>query len=1291
MITHISIKLVKVIVWLTLILFSLSAVVVTTLRVALPYVSEHKQEITQWTEDITGFSLSIDQVNGEWKEFGPALVLKGIDVHESHATTSIAKIDSVSLKLAFWPTITNLYPRFDLVRLEGLHLDLTAIPKRKSKKSNGDNQATIDKLREFFLARMGSFSLKDSSLTLQTPNGEVSTINIPSLSWFNQFQRHLVQGQVSIAGAHENLLSVRADLKTPGRLRDTDGKVFIEANHFSIEPWLSALLKDDSGVKFGDASFNLWLDLKHGQIKQAQVKLEPSRLIWQDFTTHDLTIDGGTLLLRPKGNKWHLQSENIQIKTDGQSWPQPKINLLWSKTEQKLNIAAINMDRVSPLFSLLPNQSDLKSTLKSLDIKGDISDIRVDNIKDKAPHFSLNIDRGGMNQWGLLPGFKHLSATVKGTPNRGFVSLHLANDTLPYGDVFQAPLNIKKSDVKLHWYHNQQQGWGLWSDHVALKTPDLNVNGEFKLDFPTQSPAKLSFYAEADLNDAGQTWRYLPTRALGRGLTNYLSKAIQGGNVKTAQLLWYGDLSDFPYQKHDGIFQAKVGLKQTQFGFDTAWPTLNDMQLDLLFQNKALYLDSHYAKLQDVTATRIHGEIPALAGNGHLLLNASVKGKGRDVHSYMMSTPLVGSVGAALTQVDVVGLVNSQFKLDIPFDGSAVSVKGMANLPSNNVTLQSPRIELKNVVGQLHFDGGKISANKMTGNLLNQPVDFNFTGDSADKGYDINLNFHGDWNLPKLNTVLDNYVFSQFSGDADWKLGVGVHLRDIGFTYDLDLAADTTKMGSSLPLPLNKTIGDKQMFNVTVSGDSENITAHVSQPNLNYYVNYDISQPKIRVNHSLLVVGEPDEKPKMNHQGNDVIIDTPEISLDDWWQVVGRDLDHSGPKASKSLITLPTINNITLNTEHLTAATLDWHNLKGEATESNGDWALRLNGSEIKGLVNVSKNKPIDIKLSKLFLILKGIEATRDNAEDSGQDINFKESISNPKATEFEKMLMAKLPSMNIHIQDAWLQGYLLGDLKANLTNKNNQLSWSDVVINSGTTKIESNGQWMIKNGINNTKLNLKFSGKDNSEVMERFGISSGIQNAPFNISANTEWQGTPWGVDVKTLNGDVKTDIGKGVITSISGAGNFLGVFSIDSIVRKLQLDFSGIFDKGLVFSSIKGTAKIDNGILTSNDITMDALAGEMTIKGNANLSTQLVDARVNFVPDLTSGIPVLTAFAVTPTTALVVFAVTAALDPVLDVFTQVNYQIKGPFDNPDVIELSRKQAKVKLPALEKESKAEK
>ncbi|MCV5887463.1 DUF3971 domain-containing protein, partial [Escherichia coli] len=91
-------------------------------------------------------------------------------------------------------------------------------------------------------------------------------------------------------------------------------------------------------------------------------------------------------------------------------------------------------------------------------------------------------------------------------------------------------------------WQQDDAGWRLWADKVTAATPDLQVLGAFRLDFPKEQSPFLSFYAEADLYNAGETWRYLPTLALGQDLTDYLSTAIQGGKVNTAKLLWYGEL-----------------------------------------------------------------------------------------------------------------------------------------------------------------------------------------------------------------------------------------------------------------------------------------------------------------------------------------------------------------------------------------------------------------------------------------------------------------------------------------------------------------------------------------------------------------------------------------------------------------------------------------------------------------------------------------------------------------------------------------------------------------------------
>ncbi|MFA0252757.1 AsmA-like C-terminal region-containing protein, partial [Vibrio sp. 10N.261.45.A4] len=96
---------------------------------------------------------------------------------------------------------------------------------------------------------------------------------------------------------------------------------------------------------------------------------------------------------------------------------------------------------------------------------------------------------------------------------------------------------------------------------------------------------------------------------------------------------------------------------------------------------------------------------------------------------------------------------------------------------------------------------------------------------------------------------------------------------------------------------------------------------------------------------------------------------------------------------------------------------------------------------------------------------------------------------------------------------------------------------------------------------------NLK--GDDNSEIMARFGIDSGIQKASFEGNSSLEWKGSPWNMQVDTVNGTLKAELGRGVISDVGGAAKLLGMFSLDSIIRRMQLDFSDVFDEGLAFDS--------------------------------------------------------------------------------------------------------------------------
>ena len=374
--------------------------------------------------------------------------------------------------------------------------------------------------------------------------------------------------------------------------------------------------------------------------------------------------------------------------------------------------------------------------------------------------------------------------------------------------------------------------------------------------------------------------------------------------------------------------------------------------------------------------------------------------------------------------------------------------------------------------------------------------------------------------------------------------------------------------------------------------------------------------------------------------------------------------------------TIPAPSRITFESKELILGGISWNDVDFSARKNKQAWQMEVSSQEIEGDINYLPPYDLTVSLDRLHLFVPEW-SDKKNQE---QLLQRKEQEA-PLISKLDREIYDAMPNLKLTLNDFWLQGYKVGTVDVELTRQDDRLEWNKIQVRSGSNKADVSGWWALNGDKSHSSLTVDIEGENNSELMERFGITSGIQKAPFELEGQLNWDGSPWGIKMDTLDGNVKTKFGKGIISDVSGAARLLGLFSLDSIIRKMQLDFSDVFDKGMAFNSITGTGKIQNGIFLTNDLNMDAVAGEMKIKGIANLNTRLVDAEVNFTPDITSGIPVLTAFAVTPQTALYVLAVTTVISPVVEVFTQVNYSVKGPLDSPTVSELSRSSGEFQLP----------
>ncbi|NOH68488.1 YhdP family protein [Vibrio rotiferianus] len=1277
----------RVIAWGVVTILVSLAILVTTLRIALPQLNHFQDEIKTWVKQGTGFDFSIASVSGAWRNSHPSIALQGLQANLPNNQDASFAVDEIQIEFDLIQSLLSLKPVVADLTIRDLALDIRNIdflsieerPTAPEKPELRSNESTlIDKLDSLLLRQFEDFTITTSQVWYKSISGETRRLDIEQLRWSNQGKHHLAEGTVSIADASLNSLLVRANFTDHGSLRDVSGEFYVSAQEVSVTPWLTTYMQNESGVESGKVSLNTWLTLRHSQPSYAYVDLQPSELVWNEKGRHELLLESGIFKLSPDKKGWKVNGHSLKVRTDDRPWPELDVAFDWQPDGWLLNLSQLDIEALTPLVKLAPKSESTTDFLDKLAPKGRVEDIRLAmNGGLDTLRYSAEVDELGLTQWELLPGFNHVQGKVAGNLDQAKAKVTVIDDVFPYGDVFQAPLNIKQGEVDIIWQQDEE-GWRLWSDKVTAATPDLQVLGAFRLDFPKEQSPFLSFYAEADLYNAGETWRYLPTLALGQDLTDYLSTAIQGGKVNTAKLLWYGELADFPYQEHNGMFQAWVGLKDAKFSFDTAWPTITNLQLDLLFENDAMYLDSKSATLNGVKAKRITGRIPELAEGGHIEIEAKASASGNEVRDYMMATPLVDSVGAALTALQVSGPVYSEFQLNIPFDMEKdARAWGYADLKNNRVDIDAPPMRLESATGRIKFDNDVVTTSGLSAKLLNQPISLDFRGENAEQGYNVTINTLGDWEVDPLKPYLGERWLNLVSGHAPWQMDVELQLNDVGFTYQVDVIAKLNQLASEYPYPLAKATGEAGTAKLQASGNQEVISARLQLPSAKYQTEIDITGNVPELTATNLVIGNGGFRmnPIVGHHAS---IRLDELSIDRWAELMHVPVsDQPSVLSEMATPAIPKPTNIDLDVQTLQLAGIEFHDVDLTARKKNLSWLLDVDSQEVKGKANYLKPYDLSVSLEHLHLYIPGFdEMTKER-----NSLFASEDQAAPLISNFDRKFHAEMPNLTLNIDDFWLQGYKVGKVNVDLERRDNRLEWKNVTFSSGQNRVDMNGWWELTKERSHSNLTMKVQGENNSDLMERFGITSGIQQAPFEIDAQLDWDGAPWAMKTQSLQGEVSSEFGKGVITEVSGAARLLGLFSLDSIIRKMQLDFTDVFDKGMAFNSITGTGKIQDGVFITNDIVMDALAGEMQIRGIADMNTRLVDAEVKFTPDITSGIPMLTAFAVAPQTALYVLAISTVISPVVEVFTQVNYEVKGPLDSPTVKEISRSKGEYKLP----------
>jgi uncharacterized protein YhdP len=183
------------------------------------------------------------------------------------------------------------------------------------------------------------------------------------------------------------------------------------------------------------------------------------------------------------------------------------------------------------------------------------------------------------------------------------------------------------------------------------------------------------------------------------------------------------------------------------------------------------------------------------------------------------------------------------------------------------------------------------------------------------------------------------------------------------------------------------------------------------------------------------------------------------------------------------------------------------------------------------------------------------------------------------------------------------------------------------------------------------------------------------IRRGKGTMQGQVAWTGSPFTLDYPTMGGQFNVNIESGqFLKADPGLAKLLGVLSLQSLPRRLTLNFSDVFSDGFAFDFVRGDVKINHGIAATNNLQMKGVNAAVLMDGQADLAHETQSIRVVVVPELNAGTASLIATAINPAIGLGSFLAQYFLRrPLMEAATQ-EFHIDGTWTDPKITRVEHK-----------------
>lgn len=1227
-------------IWIAAVVALGMAVVVTIARLMLPGIDQYRPEIEHWLSEFMKQPVAIRSISAQWTGWTPHLELQGIDLLSPVDGRSITSFGGLRFTI---DPLTSLLRRTLVpagLSIAGLELTLTRDANGAITIEGVGAQGSISSFRQnafaYWLQQQPRLDVRSARITWNDRKSllEPVVFSDVELRIRSDGRQRSISGSTrlpsEVGKAFNFVLEWNGDLLQKDWSGDlyTEGRGLNPTFLLNYQQWMGLRLAD------GAVDFRVWTHWNRAVAVQVDGDFT-SQQVRLGIGAHAIrfgAVSGRLFARRDAPRSWHLGIDKLQLTTDAGRWPESTLGAaLVFDADGGLEglVADASFLRIDDLAPLVPYVEALpeatRSALMGLAPRGELSQIRLGYFPSRPPERRLLLETQFQNiavsPWQRVPGMRGLDGHLRVRNDGGELALDASGVHVSLPQQFAAPLpvSVMRGEVS---FARRAATWIASSPGLVLRNDDFGVEISGSAQLGEDAVPLLDIVGRIERGALRSLPKYLPRNVLLPHTEHWIRMALVDGLLTGGGFALRGRIDQFPFASGNGLFEAHAAMRQATLRYSEHWPQLERVDGELAFKGSGVTFALARGSLLGAALTPSRAVVTDLrAAEKSVVIEAGARTTLESVRAIVRASPLADHLGSRLTDLALAGSFPLALKLEVPLEPERKStVSGDIDLEGQDLTLHGTIIEQAR--GRVHFTRDGWHTEALSGLYRDMPIAI--VGSNGYDGQAREIRFEGTADAATLaarladftpglhHWLLQHDLYAHMTGAISWV--ARAPLPDARTANDADsvrrivIESDLRGLALDAPAPLGRSPEESRLFQITL----ERHGPHLSTALIDYA---GLLSARLRY-----VARDDGDRLDAAHvrfgTGPAPIPQAPGITVDGSLEMLPSsawlallDTPPRGPaRAATASDTASLPVSVDLSVGHLEALGQGFDAVLLRVARTSGDWSIDVAARDIAGRISVPRSpggSAVTATFDRLLL---------QKPDDAGP-----RHRPDPRT----------IPPMQVSCQRFAFDGIELGALALHTRPDANGLALDELSFTSPTATIRASGAWTYLDELHRSRFEINAEAPDLGRMLNTFGYArDAIQGGRTGITIRATWAGTPADFTLQRLSGTLSMVIKEGRFLDIEpGQGRLFGLISLQTLPRRLSLDFSDLFEKGFAFDRIDGQFTLDDGNAYTNNLVMDGPAARVEVTGRTGLKTQDYDQRASVTPKFSSTLPVASA----------------------------------------------------------------